>query len=313
MTTPTKLLVIVGPTAVGKSALAIHLAQTFHGEIIGADSRQVYRLMNIGTAKPSPADRAAVPHHLVDIINPAQTYSLALFLRQARNAIHNTKHHRNNLPILVGGTGQYIWALLEGWQVSKAKPNAKLRACLQAQAEREGSQSLYAELLRTDPETAQRIDPNNSRRVIRALELAASSRTRRAPGPRKSPPNYDVLMLGLTMERSDLYARIDERIDAQIRDGWLDEVRTLMQLGYDSRHSALSGLGYAQLMAHINGDLTLQDAIQRIKYRTHRYVRQQYNWFRLSDQRILWFSVPPPTEEIHRTISQWLQSHTTPT
>lgn len=287
----------------------MELARAFDSEIISADSRQIYRAMDIGTAKPPPADLAAVRHHLIDIIDPAETYSLALFLRDAKDAILNIKKRRSRLPIVVGGTGQYIRALLEGWQVSDAKPNAKLRAELEARATSEGRESLYAELRRRDHHAAQRIDGANTRRVIRALELLDAG-VPGATAPRKIPPGYDALMLGIAMDRAALYKRIDERVDEQIRAGWLDEVRALAERGCRAQSPALSGLGYGELLAHIHGDISLEDAVQRIKYRTHRYARQQHNWFRLTDPSIRWFAAPPPLDEIKRLVACWLRGQT---
>ena len=299
----TKLLVIVGPTGVGKSALAMRLAREFDGEIIGADSRQVYRHMSIGTAKPSDADRAEIPHYLVDSIEPDERYSLALFLRDAKRTIHNAKQLRGRLSLVVGGTGQYVWGLLEGWQVPEVKPNAKLRKTLELRVESEGVEALFEELRRVDAEAAERIDGRNPRRVVRALEVALSRDVESPTGgddderPRKIPPDYDAMVVGLTMERSALYERIDARIDAQMAAGWLDEVRGLRERGYglaDSKRgmAALSGLGYGELMRHLDGEITLDEAVQRIKYRTHRYARQQYAWFRLGDERIRWLDAP---------------------
>ena len=294
----TKLLVIVGPTGVGKSALAMRLAREFGGEIIGVDSRQVYRHMSIGTAKPSEADRAEIPHHLVDSIEPDKRYSLALFLRDAKQSIHNAKKLRGRLPLVVGGTGQYVWGLLEGWQVPEVNPNANLRETLELRLESEGVEALYEELRRVDAEAAARVDGRNPRRVVRALEIAlsrkddAQSRGDDDVRPRKIPPDYDAMVVGLTMERSALYERIDARIDAQMAAGWLDEVRGLRELGYGMEHAALSGLGYGELMRHLDGEMALDEAVQRIKYRTHRYARQQYNWFRLGDERIRWLDAP---------------------
>ena len=294
----TKLLVIVGPTGVGKSALAMRLAREFDGEIIGADSRQVYRHMSIGTAKPSDADRAEIPHHLVDSIEPDERYSLALFLRGAKQSILNAQKMRGRLSLVVGGTGQYVWGLLEGWQVPEVNPNAKLRETLELGLESEGVEALYEELRRVDAEAAERIDGRNPRRVIRALEVALSGDVESPAGgddeerPRRIPPDYDALVVGLTMERSALYEHIDARIDAQMAAGWLDEVRGLRELGFGMEHAALSGLGYGELMRHLDGEMALDEAVQRIKYRTHRYARQQYNWFRLSDERIRWLDAP---------------------
>ena len=316
-----KLLVIVGPTGVGKSALAMRLAREFDGEIIGADSRQVYRYMSIGTTKPSDADRAAIPHHIVDIVEPDQRYSLALFLRHARDTIHNAKKMRGRLPLVVGGTGQYIWGLLEGWQVPEVNPNAKLRETLELRLKSESVSSLYDELRQLDPDAAERIDGRNPRRVVRALEVALSRDGDESSGggdkrrPRKIPPDYDALIIGLTMERSALYARIDARIDAQMAAGWLDEVRGLRRRGYGMQHAALSGLGYGELMRHLDGELPLDEAVQRIKYRTHRYARQQYNWFHLNDKRIRWLTAPVADEAydtLVRDVREWLRAGSYP-
>ena len=293
----TKLLVIVGPTGVGKSALAMRVAREFGGEIIGADSRQVYRHMSIGTAQPSDADRAEIPHYIVDIIEPDERYSLALFLRDARQTIFNAKEIRGRLPLVVGGTGQYVWGLLEGWRVPKVNPNAKLRETLESRMEAEGVSALHEELRQVDAEAAERVDGRNPRRVVRALEVALSGHTD-APGadaterPRKVLPDYDAMVVGLTMGRAALYARIDKRVDAQMAAGWLDEVRGLRERGYGLEHVALSGLGYGELMRHLDGEMGLEEAVQRIKYRTHRYARQQHNWFRLGDERIRWLDAP---------------------
>ncbi|MCY4653728.1 MAG: tRNA (adenosine(37)-N6)-dimethylallyltransferase MiaA, partial [Dehalococcoidia bacterium] len=302
-------------TGVGKSALAMRLARDFEGEIIGADSRQVYRHMSIGTAKPSDADRAEIPHHLVDIIEPDERYSLALFLRDARQSILNAKKVRGRLPLVVGGTGQYVWGLLEGWQVPEVNPNAKLREELESRVESEGVNALFEELRHVDPKATERVDRRNPRRVVRALEVAlsrcgeTSARDGIAQKPRKIPPDYDSKVIGLTMERSALYARIDARVDAQMSAGWLDEVRDLRARGYGLEHAALSGLGYGELMRHLDGEMALEEAVERIKYRTHRYARQQYNWFRLGDERIRWLQSPVRDAEyavLLGDVGEWL-------
>ena len=310
----TKLLVIVGPTGVGKSALAMRLAREFDGEIIGADSRQVYRHMNIGTAKPSDADRAEIPHHLVDSIEPDERYSLALFLRDAKQSILNAKEMHGRLQLVVGGTGQYVWGLVEGWQVPEVHPNVKMRKTLELRMESEGVEALYEELRRVDAEAAERVDERNPRRVIRALEIALSRKDDAnsrggGEGPRKIPPDYDAMVVGLTMERSALYERIDARIDAQMAAGWLDEVRGLRERGYGLEHAAMSGLGYGELMRYLDGEMALDEAVQRIKYRTHRYARQQYAWFRLGDERIRWLDAPVGEVEFTRLVGdvrEWL-------
>ena len=234
------MLAVVGPTAVGKSALALELAETLGGEIVSADSRQVYRCMDVGTAKPSATDRARVPHHLVDVVDPDQEYSFALFLRQAAAAIRNIRA-RGRLPILAGGSGQYVWGLLEGWTPPSVPPDPDLRRRLEAQAQERGYAALHARLREIDPEAAARIDPRNVRRVVRALEVACAARRRgeahpASPRKKESPP-FDSLVLGLYMDRQALYQRIDRRVDAMIEAGWLDEVRGAAPEGLHRRPS----------------------------------------------------------------------------
>ena len=285
-------MAVVGPTATGKTTLAVRLAGDFGGEVVSADSRQVYRRMDIGTAKPSPAQRAAVPHHLIDVVDPDEEYSLALFLRQARSAIANIQS-RSRLPILAGGTGQYVWGLLEGWQVPEVPPNPCLRRTLEARARSEGWTALYAELSKKDPEAARRIDPRNTRRVVRALEVALSRRGGVSDATRKQTPPWNVDVLGLTLERADLYRRIDARVDTMMAAGWVAEVEGLLRSGYGPGLPSISSLGYRELCQHLHGQKTLDEAVARIKQRTRRLAKQQQTWFKPSDERIRWFSGSP--------------------
>ena len=302
----TPLVAIVGPTGVGKSDLALGLAARLDGEIVSADSRQVYRFMDIGTAKPSPEDRAAVPHHLIDVVDPDGPFSLALFLQQARSAIADIAG-RSRLPILAGGTGQWVWGLLEGWDVPSVAPDIELRTSLEERARREGHQALHTELSRTDPAAAARIDPRNVRRVIRALELLAAEGTPRRPeGPRKTPPPFDTRLVGLTRDRGALYRRIDRRVDSMIDRGWVGEVAALLDRGYGTELPSLSSLGYAELVQHLAGALDIEVAVQRIKYRTHRFARNQYAWFRPGDDRISWFDAESGVEKAEVEIAGWI-------
>ncbi|MDP6108185.1 MAG: tRNA (adenosine(37)-N6)-dimethylallyltransferase MiaA, partial [Candidatus Brocadiia bacterium] len=269
------LLAIVGPTAAGKSALALRLALRHGGEIVSADSRQVYRLMDIGTAKPAPEELSAVPHHLIDAVDPDEPFSLAMFLEQARAAIADIAA-RSRLPILVGGTGQWVWALLEGWEVPAVAPDTRLRANLEERARQEGHEALYAELSRTDPAAAARIDARNVRRVVRALEIAAVGGT--PPGkdtPDKTSPPFDARLIGLTLERGELYRRIDDRVDSMIERGWVGEVSGLLERGYGPELPSMSGLGYGDLARHVRGELDLDAAVELIKFGTHRFARSQ--------------------------------------
>ncbi len=284
------LVAIVGPTAAGKSALAIKLAREFDGEIINADSRQVYRYMDIGTAKPGREELSRVPHHLVDIKNPDEDFSLAQYQQLAYRAIEDIQQ-RGRLPLLVGGSGLYVRAVLEGWGIPKVGPDPEFRRSLEEKASEGGADELYRELVETDPEAARNIDPRNVRRLIRALEV---SRQAGAPFSRlqsKEAPPFDILIIGLTTERAELYHRIDLRVDAMIERGLVEEVRKLMNMGYSPELPAMSGIGYKQIGMYLRGELTLESAVYQIKTGTHRLVRRQYNWLRLTDDSIHWFDI----------------------
>ncbi len=271
----------------GKSALAIHLALRFGGEIINADSRQVYRGMDIGTAKLPPEDQAQVPHHLIDIVEPDEEFHLARFLELARNAIHDI-HDRDRLPIVAGGTGQYVWALLEGWQVPEVAPDPQLRRDLEDIGRREGAEALYNRLLDADPEAASRIDPRNQRRVIRALEIHNAAGPAGPSSRRKRPPPYRPLVIGLTMERAALYQRTDRRLDEMLERGLVSEVKGLLSRGCDPNVPCMSSIGYREVILYLQGELNLEEATQRAKYETHRFARRQHAWFRSDDPRIHW-------------------------
>lgn len=281
------VVAVVGPTATGKSDIAVQIALRHDGEIVGADSRQVYRGMDIGTAKPSPEQRAAVRHHMVDIVEPDEPYSIALYLRQARSAVADILG-RGKLPVVAGGSGQYVWGLLEGWQIPEAPPSPELRAKLEARAATEGGEALHRELAESDPEAAGRIDPRNIRRVIRALELRLTSPGAVSP-IRKVPPPFDPVLIGLNLPRAELYQRIDARVEAMMEAGWLAEVRALVDRGFALELPSMSSLGYGELGRCLEGQIELDEAVRTIKTRTHRFARQQHAWFRADDERIAWF------------------------
>jgi len=311
----TKLLVSVGPTAVGKTDMAINLANALNGEIVNADSRQLYRGMDIGTAKPTPEQQAAVPHHLIDVVDPDGKYSLAHFVPQASEAIRSIAQGRDRLPIVVGGSGQYIWALLEGWQVPEIEPNLEIRKKYELQAESEGNDSVFRELERLDPAAARSVDSQNVRRVIRALEVfhttgGSQGRAKSTGGPRKIPPDFDVKIIGLTMIRAALYQRIDDRIDIMMEAGWLDEVKSLAAQGYGRDLPAMSGLGYGELHEHLDSKLSLDEAVLSTRSRTHRFARRQYTWFKPGDNRIKWFDVSSESvaEDVLAEVRRWLSN-----
>ncbi|MEP0761761.1 MAG: tRNA (adenosine(37)-N6)-dimethylallyltransferase MiaA [Chloroflexota bacterium] len=281
------LIVILGPTAVGKTALALRAASALNGEIVSADSRQVYRHMDIGTAKPTPDELAAAPHHLIDIVTPDQPYSLAEYQRAAYRVIQDI-HARGRLPLLVGGTGQYLTAVLEGWGIPEVPPDPSLRAELEGFAAAQGARALHDRLRAVDPAAAERIDYRNVRRVVRALEVCLLTGTPISALQRKTPPPYRVLQIGLTLPREALYERIDARVERMIAAGLEREVRALLDAGYTWDCPAMSGLGYAQWQPYFAGDATLDEVIGAIKRETRAFVRRQYTWFRGHDTGIHW-------------------------
>jgi tRNA dimethylallyltransferase len=299
--------VIVGPTATGKTSLALALAARLHGEIVSADSRQVYQGMDIGTAKPTPEQRALVPHHLLDSVPPNAPYSLAEYQADAHAAIAGIQA-RGHLPLLVGGTGLYIRAVVDNLAIPAVPPQWEVRSALEKQARTEGAAALHARLAALDPASAARIDPANTRRLIRALEvcLATGQPFSAQQGARPSP--YRPLLLGLTCERTILYERADRRVDAMIAAGLVNEVRALIARGYDWHLPAMTGLGYGEIGAYLRGEATLESAIQQIKHHTHSYIRRQYTWFR-PDARIRWLDCAAPEleEEALAAISAWLE------
>lgn len=283
------MIVIVGPTAVGKSELALHLAQYFHAEVISADSRQIYLHMDIGTNKPTPNERASVPHHLIDVVEPDKDFSLAMYHQLADVALEAIQQ-KGNLPLLVGGSGLYVWSLVEGWKIPQVPPNRKLRDQLEARAEQEGSQRLHLELQNIDPNAAEKINPNNTRRIIRALEIYEATGQPSSRLQRKVVPDFPILLIGLTQDRSELYEMIDWRVDRMIQRGLVEEVEQLLKKGYSPSLPSMSGIGYKQMIQFLRNEITLPEAIDRIKYETHRLARQQYAWFRPGDSRIHWFN-----------------------
>ena len=283
------LIVVVGPTAVGKTETSIRLAEPLGGEVVSADSRQIYRHMDIGTAKPTPDQRAHIPHHLIDVIEPDQAYSLAQYQAAACAAIDDI-FARGRQPLLVGGSGLYIRAVTEGLRIPGVPPDAGLRAELEARAAREGKLALYAELQAIDPEAAARIDARNVRRTIRALEVYRLSGQRFSELGRSQPPPYRILTIGLSLPRRAVYARIDARVDAMIAAGLVEETRQLAA-HYAWSLPSMSGLGYRQIGTYLRGECSLEAAIAAIKRDTRRFVRRQANWFRPGDSRILWMDM----------------------
>ena len=299
---------IVGPTAVGKTEIAIELAERFSGEIVSADSRLFYRGMDIGTAKPSAEERRGVLHHLIDVADPNQPWSLAEFQAQAAVVIAEIQN-RGNVPFLVGGTGQYIRAVVEGWVVPRVEPDTRLREALEAWATEIGSDGLHARMGVLDPQAAAEIDARNLRRTVRALEVIFSTGRRFSAQRQTGALTYHALLFGLNRPRPELYARIDARIERMIQDGLVEEVQTLLNRGYPADLPAFSAIGYKEMIAHLRGTISLEEAVRQMKSNSHLYVRRQANWFKADDPSINWFTVGPQTVgELEKLISQFLES-----
>jgi tRNA dimethylallyltransferase len=261
--------------------------------------------MDIGTAKPGPEKLALVPHHLINIVNPDENFSLAQYQELAYRAIGDIQEG-NKLALLVGGSGLYIWSVLEGWGIPQVPPNPELRQSLEEVAKADKDE-LYQQLIKVDPVAGQRIDPRNIRRVTRALEVYSSTQTPFSQLQRKKAPPFNILMVGLTADRAELYRRIDARVDEMIEQGLVEEVKKLVNMGYDSNLPAMSGIGYKQIAMFLRGEMTLPAAIQQIKFETHRFVRHQYNWFQLNDDRIRWFDIlNEPDSKITELVAKFI-------
>ena len=301
------LVVLVGPTGVGKSALAVDLAERFGGVVVSADSRSFYRGMDIGTAKPSRAERSRVPHFLIDVTDPDRPWSVAEFQRRATEAIEES-HSGGQLPFLVGGTGQYVRALIQGWEPPPPAPDSTVRLRLEEQARVEGPERLHERLAALDPAAGQRIDLRNVRRVVRALEVILTSGSAFSGQQTRAAPPYDVLQVGLTLPRPELYARIEARIRTMFEAGLVEEVRRLVQAGYGWELPAMSAIGYKQVGSYLRGEISLEEAELQMRRATRRFVRQQANWFRADDPAIHWFDAREGTlSEIEALLRRWIE------
>ncbi len=307
MTQITKpLIVIVGPTAVGKTELSVRLAKKLDGEIVSADSRLFYKGMDIGTAKPTRVEIDDVPHHLINIAEPDDEWSLARYLPRAQDVI-NEIQIRGNIPFLVGGTGQYVQAVVEGWDLPRIKPDPRLRQILSEWAAEIGTNGLRSRLQVLDPDAAANIDGPNLRRMVRALEVILSSGKKFSSQKNKKGSLFRILQIGLIRPREELYQRIDLRIDRMIEEGLIQEVQTLLGAGYTRQLSSMSAIGYKQIITHLSGEISLDEAIRQIRSKTRKYVRQQANWFKQNDEEIKWFSAADdPFEEILTEIQHFL-------
>ncbi len=307
MTDRIPVVVILGPTAVGKTDVSLRLAPALDGEIVSADSRLLYRGMDVGTSKPTPEQRRLVPHHLIDVAAPRHPWSMARFRREALRVVADI-HRRGRLPFVVGGTGQYLTALLEGWEPPPRAVDASLRRELESFAAEHGAEALHRRLVEVDPERAAQIDPRNVRRVVRALEIYRLTGEPPSRIRRRHPPPWDVLRLGLSLPRAELYSRIDARVEAMLQSGLIEEVRRLLQAGVPIDSGPMSAIGYRQIAAYLQGDQSLEEALTAIRRATRILVRRQANWFRRDAQGIHWFESRPGVEAaMERVIRSWLE------
>ena len=299
------LIVILGATAVGKTALGLELAEEFDGEIVGADSRQIYRGMDIGTAKPNAEEQARVPHHLIDVRPPDGQMALATYQEMAFAAIEGI-HRRDRVPFLVGGSALYLRAVTEGLRIPPVAPDPALRAELEAYAQENGRAALHTRLQQLDPGAAAGIHPNNLRRVVRALEVVQTTGRRKSELEASSPPPYAILKIGLDLPRALLHGRIDRRVGEMVANGLVEEMSALLSAGHSPDLPAFSSLGYREIAAYLAGGTTLAAAVERIQIETHRFVRHQYTWFRRM-AGVHWFDCSEtPRPAIRRLVARFL-------
>ncbi len=303
---PPKILVITGPTASGKTALAVELAKRHNGEVVSADSMQIYRRMDIGTAKPTETEKQGVPHHMLDVAEPEEDFSVARYVEMAADCVEDVLS-RGKLPILAGGTGLYIDSLLSGRTFAAFDGSSPIRGELEERYAREGGQALLNELAGIDPETAARLHPNDGKRIVRALEVwltTGKTITRHNEETRALPPRYDALTLTLDFERrEDMWDRIDRRVDRMMADGLEAEVRALLDSGVPRRCTAMQAIGYKELVPVVSGELGVAEGAAQIKLRSRQYAKRQRTWFRRNPEakRLLWSAAPNFTEVLQRS------------
>jgi tRNA dimethylallyltransferase len=291
-----RIIAIVGPTAVGKTDLSLYLASKLDGEIISTDSRLFYRGMDIGTAKPTPEELGKYPHHLIDIADPDQPLSLSVFQGMAYDAIRNIQDS-GHLPILVGGTGQYVWSVLHGWEIPAQKSDPRLRQTLEMWAGEIGAEAIHQRLRRLDPLAAERIQYQNVRRSVRALEVILGTGRLFSVQSRNKENRFPAVIIGISLPREELYQKIDQRIEEMFRRGFIAEVERLLAKGYSGDLSTMSAIGYREVIWNLQGRMTLDEVKILMKRKTREFVRRQANWFKSVDEEIRWFEYAPGFEQ----------------
>ncbi|MCA1023146.1 tRNA (adenosine(37)-N6)-dimethylallyltransferase MiaA [Halobacillus litoralis] len=287
---------VVGPTAVGKTKLGVQLAQKFNGEVISGDSMQIYRTMDIGTAKVTEEEMQGVPHHMIDIKDPQQDFSAAEFQKRVQSLIYEI-HERGKLPVLVGGTGLYIQATLFNFEFTEEKKDETIMKRLEEEAAVHGPVYMYERLERLDPDQAAKVHPNNSRRVLRALEIyeTTGKKMSEQEAAESSDSPFTPFLIGLEMDRERLYERINTRVDQMMEEGLLDEVHRLYQAGLKDAQS-MKAIGYKELIPYLEGDVDLQEAVDLLKRNSRRYAKRQYTYFK-NKLDVHWYEVTPENYE----------------
>lgn len=286
------LLVIIGPTAIGKTAISIDVAKKLNGEIISADSMQIYKFMDIGTAKVKPEEMDGINHYLIDVVYPDEEFTVADFKYYAEKYIKQISES-GKVPIVAGGTGLYLNSLVYELKFTKVKKNEEFRKQCEEIANLYGNQFLYNKLSEVDAETANRLSPNDRKRIIRALEIyneTGKPMSYHNKNFRKEVDKYNLTMIGLNTERSKLYSRINERVDKMIEEGLIEEVKKLLSMGYNKNLTSMQAIGYKEIISYLEGEIELEEAIEILKRNTRRFAKRQLTWFK-RDDRIKWIDV----------------------
>jgi tRNA dimethylallyltransferase len=291
------VIIIAGPTASGKTRLSVELAKLIKGSIISADSMQIYKYMDIGTAKPDKEEMSGIRHYMIDEVEPDENYSVARYRERALECIAAITEEGGR-PIVTGGTGLYINSLIYNISFSETICDEDLREALKAEAEQYGNRYLYEKLARIDPEAASRIHENDTKRIIRAIEVYTHTRKTISEHIRLSrlePPPYRYIVFGLNWDREKLYRRIDERVDRMVREGLAEETRRLVEMGYDKRSTAMQAIGYKEILPYLKGECSLEEAVEILKRNTRRYAKRQMTWFRQM-REITWLNMDEDTD-----------------
>ncbi len=308
---PPKILVIVGPTASGKTRMAVELAQRHNGEVISADSMQIYRTMDIGTAKPTKEEMGGIPHHMIDVADPEEDFSVARYVEMAARCVDDVLE-RGKLPIVAGGTGLYIDSLLSGRTFAPFSPDSALRGELERELAEKGGQAMLEALAQVDPEAAQRLHPNDHKRIVRALEVYRSTGKTITQHNRETqaiPPRYNALTIGLAFQdRQAMWRRIDQRVDEMVAAGLEDEVRRLLTSGISPKCTAMQAIGYKEFTQALSGEMTWQEATDVVKLRSRQYAKRQLTWFgRNPNTRWVRLDDPPEFEQGRRASTEYME------